>query len=135
MILKIVEKSFGTLLRELRESTPDPTTGRPYTQKRVEELLGFSDAALSNYENGKARPQVEQVNALAKLYRTPVLRLVEALGFEVEPMALTEDEREWLAVYRRIAPPLRPGAMRLAQTLPDLHEPSAPTPRRSARPR
>lgn len=112
--------SFASTLKGARDRTVDPTTGRPYTQIRVGELVGFSDSQISKWEHGEGVPSPEIVNLLARYLDITVTEFVTALGFDLEPSALTEDERDLLAAYRRLPRNQQPGVRRAIRAL---HEP------------
>lgn len=120
--------NFGALLKSRREATLDETTGKPYTQARIAELLAdrvgepISRTAIAEWETGatkKLRPQF--VNALSTILPMTVSEAVQAMGYETtEGPRLTDEERQLLAMYRRLKPDLRRAVRRVAQ---ELHEP------------
>lgn len=102
------EKSFAGLLRTAREASTDPLTGTHYTQLRLGELLGVSDAIISRWETGLGCPKNEAVlNRLPELL--PSLDLAEilrSLGYRLPlTVGLSPEEREVLQAYRSIDDP------------------------------
>lgn len=104
IISTLAGNSFATVLRDARERTIDPTTGRAYTQIRLGELLGVSDSLISKWEHGEGVPAPELANEIAKYLDVTVAALVEAIGFALERTALTAEERLLLAAFRRLPP-------------------------------
>lgn len=107
-------------MRRARLATEDPLTGGSYSQLRLGELLGVSDAIISRWENGRGAPGRDYLNALVALL--PTLGMPEALralGYHLPDTAgLLTDERELLAEYRALpAPDQRVLAHRLIRAL------------------
>lgn len=50
------------------------------SQRHVAEVLGVQPTAVSKWENGLAKPRIEKLPALAKLYGCTVEDLLEDLG-------------------------------------------------------
>ncbi len=119
MISTVTGISFGTLLRDARRRTIDPSTGSPYTQVRLGALIGVSDSQISKWEHGEGVPSPEVASELARLLDgVSVASIAEAVGFDLEPSSLTGDERELLRMYRRLGPDLRDTALRVVSALP-----------------
>lgn len=109
-------RAFGDLLHSRREASVDPTTDQPYTQKRIAEIISqkmkelgrrpISQQLVSAWEAGnlKRPPRPEQLNVLPLILPVSHLEIVQALGYAVEIPALTPDEQELLAYYRRVPP-------------------------------
>lgn len=114
------EETFGQLLRRAREVSTDPLTGDPYTQMRLGEVLGMSDAIISRWETGKSSPSVDVINALPALLPTlGMADMLRGLGYHLPGTAgLAPDEREVLADYRALRDPgQRVTARRLLRAL------------------
>jgi transcriptional regulator with XRE-family HTH domain len=129
-------ETFGQLLRAGREASTDPLTGEPYTQMRLAEVLGMSDALISRWEHDKGTPTREIVNQLPVLLPTlGMADLLRSLGYQLpETAGLQPDEREVLGLYRALSDPSqRVTARRLLRALaPD---PVAGRPQSRSRPR
>lgn len=46
------------------------------TNRKVSELTGISEGTISNYENGKSSPTLENLESLAHVYKTTVIDLL-----------------------------------------------------------
>ena len=67
-------------------------------QAALAAALGYTKTAVGNWELGLSRPDIDHLPALCALLSIPV---AELLGMEGEP-ALSPDDRELLALYRRL---------------------------------
>ena len=63
-------------LRHIRETTIDPDTGRPFSQRKLGELIGVSHGTIHNAESGR---QLVQLDLLYSLAARLDLRLDEIL--------------------------------------------------------
>jgi len=62
--------NFPKIVRELREQNN-------YTQRYVASKLGIKQSSYNNYEQGRARPEYENLVKLARLYDVSVDYLLE----------------------------------------------------------
>lgn len=128
MILPMAEKYFGALLKSRREASRDPSTDRYYTQARLAEVVGnltgeeISRSLVASWESDTSEPGTVHLNALARVpgLDLPVIDSAIALGLEVDQLALSPEERELLAAYRRLraSPALQETALRVIRALP-----------------
>lgn len=113
MILNVADRNadnrFGELLQSRRESMIDPTTGRPWTQRRVAEEVErranhpASRSLVAGWESGEIkRPNSKHVNALIEMGFLTGDEAVQKLGVKFENLPLRDDERELLGYYRRL---------------------------------
>lgn len=120
MIPAVGANRFGQFLKEARESTIDPATGRRFTQKRLADLIGVSSSKVAAWERADilfASPQ--DVAALTRVLPVSEAQLVEAMGYEVGPATLRPSERELLAHFQRLSPGLQEAALRVVRALPE----------------
>lgn len=74
---------FGNYLYELRRVSG-------YTQKEVASFCGVSSKAVSKWENGKTKPQVQIIRKLSELYRvTPDTLLTKYEGRNMKKITKT----------------------------------------------
>lgn len=59
-------------------------------QKELAEILGISQASLSNYENGKRRVYLPQLETIAKVLNKPLEYFSRPIDLEVKPPRVTE---------------------------------------------
>ena len=64
------DMTFSKTIKDLREQNN-------YTQAFVAEKLGIRQSSYNKYENGKARPEYENLVKLAKLYDVSIDFLLE----------------------------------------------------------
>lgn len=120
MIVEVVANRFGKWLKAARLSTIDPSTGQPFTQERVGDLMNISPSKVAAWERGAiASISPEDAEALARILGRAQREILGAIGYDVEDIALSQEERELLAAYRRLGPDLRPAVIRVAQALPE----------------
>lgn len=94
--------SFGEWLRDARRSSIDPTTGKPFTQERLAELLHISQAKVAQWERGEIRTILPEDGVpLASILNRPVSEIIEAIGWPVN-LTLTAAERRAAAAVRRL---------------------------------
>ncbi len=126
MILRVGDRNFGSLVRSTRESTIDPTTGRPYTQARVAELVAdlsgepVSRSLVAGWESDEIElPRIKHLNALPKVLPVSVEDLVRALGLEFESAPMREKERRMQRAFRRLSrtPILEDTALRVVEAM------------------
>ncbi len=67
------DKSPLTLLREQNQ----------LTQYELRQLIGVSERRLSDWENGKAKPNLENAVALARVYQVSLKEICECCGIDV----------------------------------------------------
>lgn len=63
-------------LRQLREKNQ-------LTQYQLRQLIGVSERRLSDWENGKAKPSLENAVALARVYRVSLKVICRYCGIDV----------------------------------------------------
>ncbi len=68
---------FGTKIYELRKA-------ESLSQNKLAEMLGVSNKAVSKWENGNAKPSIEQLLKLAKIFNVSVEDLVETKKKEIK---------------------------------------------------
>lgn len=73
-----MDYQFGEKLYNLRKSVG-------LTQNQVAMKLGVTNKAISKWENGKTKPQVEMIRKLSVIYKTSVDKLLQILEEESEP--------------------------------------------------
>ena len=59
-------------------------------QKELAEILGISQASLSNYENGKRRVYWPQLEKISKILNKPLEYFSQPIDLEVKPSRVTE---------------------------------------------
>lgn len=136
MIRGLVSNSFGQWLRAARLETIDETTGRPYTQARLAELMNISDSKVAAWESGQIQTiSPEDGRMISRILRRPEVELVEAMGWDVGNAGLTDDERRLLAAFRRLrdVPILQQGALASLEGMPAALGPLSERPTRSRR--
>lgn len=98
-------ESFATWFSRALEDVRDPVTSAPLKPAQIGERLGFSREKVNTWLNGTRAPgTVEDVVAVAKLLRVSQADVLEAIGYDVHPDGLAEDERQMLLAYRRLRP-------------------------------
>ena len=109
MISRMSVENFGKLLRSRRQSSEDPTTGKPWTQGRLADQMGtfvgesVSRSLVAGWERGEGETIAPKyINALTRILPITPMEALQALGYEAESVPLREDEREVLAAYRRL---------------------------------
>ena len=73
MIEEHQDKSPLRLLREQNQ----------LTQYQLRQLIGVSERRLSDWENGKAKPNLENAVALARVYQVSLKVICECCGIDV----------------------------------------------------
>lgn len=73
MIEEDRDKSPLRLLREQNQ----------LTQYQLRQLIGVSERRLSDWENGKAKPSLENAVALARVYQVSLKVICECCGIDV----------------------------------------------------
>lgn len=53
------------------------------TQYELRQLIGVSERRLSDWENGKAKPNLENAVALARVYQVSLKAICECCGIDV----------------------------------------------------
>jgi len=74
---------FGTKIYELRKA-------ECLSQNKLAEMLGVSNKAVSKWENGNAKPSIEQLLKLAKIFNVSVEDLVETKKKEIKDRLLAD---------------------------------------------
>jgi len=70
------DKQEKSLLRQLREQNQ-------LTQFQLRLQIGVSERRLSDWENGKAKPNLDNAVALARAYRVSLKVICQACGIDV----------------------------------------------------
>jgi transcriptional regulator with XRE-family HTH domain len=70
------DKQDKSPLRQLREQNQ-------LTQFQLRLLIGVSERRLSDWENGKAKPNLENAVALARAYQVSIKVICQACGIDV----------------------------------------------------
>ncbi len=70
------DKQDKSPLRQLREQNQ-------LTQFQLRLLIGVSERRLSDWENGKAKPNLENAVALARAYKVSIKVICQACGIDV----------------------------------------------------
>jgi transcriptional regulator with XRE-family HTH domain len=70
------DKQEKSPLRQLREQNQ-------LTQFQLRLLIGVSERRLSDWENGKAKPNLENAVALARAYKVSLKVICQACGIDV----------------------------------------------------
>ena len=70
------DKPDKSPLRQLREQNQ-------LTQFQLRLLIGVSERRLSDWENGKAKPNLENAVALARAYKVSIKVICQACGIDV----------------------------------------------------
>lgn len=99
-----VPSKLGNLLRSRREATVDPSTGRTYTRAGLGQAVGgLTDKAIEAIENGRTKTMAPaEARRFARVLGLTVFEICEAMGYELEAGDVTPEEREMVALYRRI---------------------------------
>ncbi len=93
-----------------------------WSQEKLGELIGRCQQSIANYEKGKTVPDFDTLVLLSEIYdasfdfmldRTCVRRKTTY----IEPEVLSDEEREILMYYRRLARPYRDVVMSSARQL------------------
>jgi transcriptional regulator with XRE-family HTH domain len=101
-----MSNGFGLWLKEARLGTVDPRSGRPYSQARLAREMGISPSKVAAWERGAITSVLpKDAHMLARLLNRTERELLEALGYEVGNIALSDEERQLLAAYRQLPPP------------------------------
>lgn len=95
--------SLGQMMRQRREATIDPDTGRTYTRDGLGQAVGLTGKAIEAIENGRTKSIApEEASRFSRVLGLTVSELCEAMGYRVESGDLTTAERELIALYRRV---------------------------------
>jgi transcriptional regulator with XRE-family HTH domain len=123
----VIEIGFGGLVRSRRLGSVDPTTGMPFTQQRMADIISdrigkpVARTAYVAWENGRSgMPSAEVVNVICDVLEIDVADALAAAGFRLDrSLILTGDERDLLAEYRRLrkSPALQDTALRVIRAL------------------
>lgn len=98
-----VASSLGPFLRQRREATIDPNTGRTYTRGGLGQAVGLTEKAIEAIENGRTKSVAPEVaGRFSRVLGITVSEICEAMGYRIESMGLTDAERELIALYRRV---------------------------------
>lgn len=76
-----IDLAFAARLKELRKSTENPDTGKPYTQKELAAKIGVSTTSYNGYEHG-VLPMLHNLLGLADVLRCSVDALVGTVDVE-----------------------------------------------------
>jgi len=88
-------KEIGSKIQQAREA-------KGYSQKQLARLVGCSQSALSNYEKGKRRLYLSQLEAIAQALNLPIDYFMEPkVAPENEP-PVAGDDKELLRVLNEI---------------------------------
>jgi DNA-binding XRE family transcriptional regulator len=76
MVTDNPNRAGKSLLRQFRER-------HQLTQFQLRRLIGVSERRLSDWETGKARPNLENAVALARVYQVPLKVICQCCGVDV----------------------------------------------------
>jgi transcriptional regulator with XRE-family HTH domain len=129
----VASNSFGPWLRTARLGSADPTTGAPYTQERLGELMHISSSKVAAWERGDIKSIApDDAHLLSRILNRSEKEILEAIGYDVGSEGLTEDEKALLAAYRRlrVSPILQETALKVIQVMPATNAPQRGSSRR-----
>lgn len=94
MISTVSGISFGTLLRDARKAAR-------LTQLELGDAIGVSDSQVSKWEHGASTPSPESLQDLVRALSGHLdeIKAWKAIGYD-PPIALSERDRQWLAIFR-----------------------------------
>ena len=72
------------------------------SQKELANLIGKSKNVISNWENGRNKPDADQIELLCSILNIPVCDIFKQKE-ESPPMELSEDEQRLIASYRKLS--------------------------------
>ncbi len=84
---------------------------RGIQQRRLARAIGVSDAAISRYLSGDRKPDIDTIRAIADYLG---LEPAEVCG---EVPIMTDDERQFLALFRAIPESSRPALLKVAEAM------------------
>ncbi|OGT02138.1 MAG: hypothetical protein A2143_00640 [Gallionellales bacterium RBG_16_57_15] len=93
-------KTLGQRLKECRDDM-SATLGRRVTQDEVAKRARMKQASLSDLEND-LYPTSAFIPALAEYYGVRALWLADGTGRKNQPIKLTEEQMEWLAMQEKL---------------------------------
>ena len=76
MIKENQDQQQKSLLRQLREQNQ-------LTQFQLRQLIGVSERRFSDWENGRAKPSLENAVALARAYKVSLKVICQVCGIDV----------------------------------------------------
>lgn len=114
---------FPQRLKELREE-------RGYSVRELAALCDISKSAISLYEQGKRKPKIEALEAIADIFNVDMAYLLgesdircahpidlQLFGFTEQ---LTEDEKKWLDLYRNATEDVREKMVFIVESIAEL---------------
>lgn len=95
---------WGALVKSARDiDSRDPLTDKPYTIKRLAEVMGHSESQQWSLEDGRiGLPSPDTMNGFAKHIGLPVATQLKTIGYEVETELAPKEEQ--LVRWYRNAP-------------------------------
>lgn len=126
MIRTVSADSFAEWLRQALHDTPDDLTGEPMTARRLASLIGISPEKVSTWMNRRRYPSSpEDVRRLSEVLNRPQWEILEAIGYNVAPLNLTDAQKRALVELDRFRdePSLQEQAIRLIRALPEPRSP------------
>lgn len=88
-------KEIGSKIQQAREA-------KGYSQKELARLVGCSQSALSNYEKGKRRLYLSQLEAIAQALNLPIDYFMEPKAAPENGPAVAGEDQEMLRVINEI---------------------------------
>jgi transcriptional regulator with XRE-family HTH domain len=94
---------LSSWLRKHRLSTPDPRTGKPYTQARLAEELSVSPSKIAAWERGAiASVSPADAHRLSRLLRREEREIVLAMGYKLDDLSASGEEHAFLSAFRQL---------------------------------
>lgn len=114
---------FSQRLKELREE-------HGYSIRELADLCDISKSAISLYEQGKRKPKIEALEAIADIFNVDMAYLVgesdirnaNPINFQLfeKVEQLTEDEKKWLDLYRNATEDVREKMVFIVESIAEL---------------
>lgn len=104
----ILGMSFGDHLRTWRAKAIDPDTGLPFERPALAEASGIHYKTISALENGTQHTVTPaDASKLANALGVTVADVCRAMGYAVETGSLSPEDRDLVAIGRRMPPQIR----------------------------